>query len=271
MMSNTKYNQRHNVRKINRRRMIAMSSKSLFSFFAGMTTSTFVNASVLSTDETIKEENAIVISPEAFVYTELQISVPFYEAPWKDINLRLLDQPGLLNKTWLSGIGNNSLGGIYAFDSIENAKKFVTVYFPEEAKRYGVAQTSRIFDAKITKEASNDMNSLHFDSEVIIKPGAFVYTEVQANIPFENVPWKERNVMLKQQSGLLSKTWLSGLNTNTIGGIDVFDSIENAKEFALNTFPTVTKKMGAAFYTRVFDANIVEEASIQMNSPFFKK
>ncbi len=209
------------------------------------------------------------MTTKAFVYTELQISVPFADAPWRDVNPTLLEQPGLINKTWLSGIGSNSLGGIYAFDSVENARKFVTGYFPAEAKKFGVAQSTRIFDAEIVEAASKDIGSPHFGAKPDRKPGAFLYTEVQVSVPFENAPWRARNPVLKTAPGLLAKTWLSGLNTQTIGGLDAFDTVENAMSFAVEEFPKTAAGMNAAYITRVFDANIVEEASRQMNSPFF--
>ena len=209
------------------------------------------------------------MSPKAFVYTEVQISVPFADAPWRDLNPTLLEQPGLLNKTWLAGVGNNSLGGIYAFDSIANAQRFVTGYFPREAKKFGAAHTTRIFDAQVVEDASRDMNSVHFGAKPDREPGAFVYTEVQVNVPFDKAPWRERNPVLRQQPGLMSKTWLSGLHTNTLGGIDAFDTIENAQAFALTDFPAQAAKMNAAFYTRVFDANVAEAASRDMRSPFY--
>ena len=206
---------------------------------------------------------------KAFVYTELQISVPFNDAPWKEVNISLLQQPGLINKTWLSGTTNNSLGGFYAFESIEDAQKFVTGYFPGEAKKFGVAQTTRIFNAEIVEEASRDMNSVHFGADLKQKPGAFVYTEVQVNVPFDQAPWKEINPGLKTQPGILAKTWLSGLHNNTLGGLYAFDTIENAKEFAISAFPQEAAGLNAAFYTRVFDASVVEEASRELRSPFF--
>ncbi len=208
---------------------------------------------------------------KAFVYTELQISLPFEQAPWREINPKLKQQPGFENKTWLAGIGNNSLGGIYTFDSIENAQAFVTGYFPSEAGAIGVAHTTRIFDAQSVETASRDIHSVHFGDKVLErKPAAYVYTEVQTNIPFESVPWAEMNATLKQQPGLLSKTWLSGLHTNTVGGIYAFDTIENAKSFAIDYFPTEAKQLNAAFYTRVFDANQTEEASRELGSPYYK-
>lgn len=248
----------------NRRHLLnTLAGAGTAAFFAGGIIGTTAQSATL----TIPKEKAM--TPKAFVYTEVQISVPFSDAPWADINAALLKQPGILNKTWLAGVGNQSLGGIYAFDSIENAQRFVTGYFPDEARKFGAAHNTRVFDATAVKDASRDMGSPHFGIAPERKPGAFVYTEVQINVPFEEAPWRERNPALKQQPGLLAKTWLSGLHTNTLGGIDAFDSIENAQAFALNDFPAQIKKMNAAFYTRVFDGAVVEAASREMRSPFY--
>lgn len=206
---------------------------------------------------------------EAYVYTELQISVPFADAPWRDVNKRLLEQPGFVNKQWLAGTTNNSLGGLYTFETIADAQNFVTGYFPSEAANFGVAQTTRIFDRPVTEEASRDMNSVHWGNALETKPGAFVYTEVQLHVEFDQAPWREMNPVLKQQPGLLAKTWLSGLHTKTPGGIYAFDTVENAKRFATVYFPTEAKGLNAAFYTRVFDAAPTEAASRALNSPFF--
>jgi hypothetical protein len=99
------------------------------------------------------------MNAKAFVYTEVQLSVPFDQAPWRELNPVLLEQPGLLNKTWLSGVGNNSVGGMYAFDTIENAQRFARDYFPTEAARLNAAFTTRIFDAAVVEEASRAMRS----------------------------------------------------------------------------------------------------------------
>jgi hypothetical protein len=207
---------------------------------------------------------------KAFVYTELQISVPFADAPWRDINPVLLQQPGFRNKTWLAGIANHSLGGLYEFDSIENAKRFVTGYFPAEARKHGVAQTTRVFDGDVVEEARQFLNSLHFGGTLGDEPGAFVYTEAQISAPFAQAPWRDMNPVLKAQPGLLHKTWLSGVHTNSVGGFYAFDTIENAKRFAIDYFPTEAKGLDVAYTTRLFDASLVKNASRPLHSPFFR-
>lgn len=209
------------------------------------------------------------MSSKAFVYTELQISVPFVQAPWRDINASLLQQPGFRNKTWLSGVANHSLGGFYEFDSIENAKKFVTGYFPSEARKFGVAQTTRVFDGDVVAEASRFLNSMHFGGTLIQQPGAFVYTEAQISAPFDQAPWRDMNPVLKAQPGLLHKTWLSGVHTNSVGGFYAFDTVANATRFVTDYFPTETAGLNVAYTTRIFDAMPVAEASRALHSRFF--
>jgi hypothetical protein len=102
------------------------------------------------------------MSTKAFVYTEVQISVPFDQAPWRELNPVLKVQPGLINKTWLSGDKNNSLGGFYEFDSIENARRFAHDYFPEEARKIGAAFTTRVFDGNVVEKASRELSSPHY-------------------------------------------------------------------------------------------------------------
>lgn len=208
------------------------------------------------------------MSKKAFVYTELQISTPFTESIWRDLNPVLLEQPGLRNKTWLAGVDDHSLGGFFEFDSIENAKKFVTEYFPAEARKFGVAQTSRVFDGEVVEEASRYLNSLHFGGQLTTRPGAFVYTEVQISAPFDQAPWRELNPILKVQPGLLHKTWLSGVHTQSVGGFYAFDTIANARKFVTDHFSTEAADLNVAYTTRLFDAAIVEEASRPLRSPF---
>lgn len=102
------------------------------------------------------------VSQKAYVYTELQISLPFAKVPWEKINETIKQQPGFLSKTWLAGVGNDSVGGFYAFDSIENARKFAREIFPQEANAVNAAFTTRVFDADVTEQASRAMGSPYF-------------------------------------------------------------------------------------------------------------
>jgi hypothetical protein len=211
----------------------------------------------------------IPMKPKAFVYTEVAVSVPFDQAPWQSINEQIKKQPGFLNKTWLHGHGTGSIGGLYAFDSRENASSFVTGYFPTEPRAFGVAHNTRVFDAEVVREASEDLGSVHYGASTVKKPGAFVYTELQLSQPFSEFDWRKRNEALKQTPGLQSKIWLSGISTNTLGGFDAFDTMETALDYAINQFPEIAASLGAALYTRVFDATTTAEASRQMGSPFY--
>jgi hypothetical protein len=100
---------------------------------------------------------------KVFVYTELQVAIPFEHVPWKDVNPILLQVKGLIRKTWLSGIGSNSVGGLYEFDSLENAQYFAWEIFPHEAKNMGASFITKLFDGDITEEASRDMHSPHYN------------------------------------------------------------------------------------------------------------
>ncbi|MEP4769208.1 MAG: YdhR family protein [Roseibium sp.] len=242
---------------------LAVSRRKVLAGAAAATAVSLLSPSSLKAQETRN------MTPKAFVYTEVAISVPFDDAPWKKINEDIKKQQGFLNKTWLQGHSTQTLGGIYSFDSIDNARQFVTGYFPTEPRSFGVAHNTRVFDAEIVKEASLDLGSVHFGAAVNKKPGAFVYTELQYSKPFGTFAWHERNKALKQVNGLQNKIWLSGVSTHTLGGFDAFDTLDDALDFAINAFPDTAAKLGSAFYTRVFDASITEQASREMYSPYY--
>ncbi len=216
-----------------------------------------------------QQEDPSNMERNAFVYTETQANIPFDQVPWDEVNGEIAEQSGFIDKTWLSGRNTNSVGGLYSFSNIEDALKFCTGYFPDLTRRLGVAHSTRVFDNAETAEASADMNAPHFGGNVTQEPRAFVYTDVQVSVPFSKAPWRERNPVLRAQKGLISKVWLSGHNTNTLGGLDAFDTVENALDFAINEFPKTAATLNAAFYTRVFDARVTEAASRGLNSPYY--
>lgn len=252
--------------RFSRRRMIALGATAIS---AASVAPLFGNARAAAKQKAHTKERAM--NHKAYVYTEVPVATPFENVPWQRINEAIKPLPGFINKTWLSGVGDHSAGGFYVFDTIENAQKFVTGYFPQEAKSFGVSQTTRIFDAAATEEASRDMNSMHYNGKIDQRPGAFVYTEVQVHaLPFnEAAPWRAFNPVLKQQPGLLAKTWTSGLHSGTPGGFYAFDTIDNALKFATDYFPTETAQMNAAYTTKVFDASVTVAASREMGSPFY--
>lgn len=99
---------------------------------------------------------------KVFLYGELQTSIPFSQANWREINVGLKQVPGLLQKTWLSGIGTNTVGGLYVFDSIENARAFAVGPYAQEASQMGASLTVKLFDGDVVEEASRDMKSPHY-------------------------------------------------------------------------------------------------------------
>lgn len=207
--------------------------------------------------------------PAAFVYTELQQSMPFHAVSWRDLSDEVNQSPGLMEKTWLSGLRDNSIGGFHAFDSVDAAWSHVTTSLPSLARSLGVAHTARVFDATTVQEASLGLNSPHYGTPLTAAPGAFVYTELQVSVAFDDAPWRTRNPVLQQQAGLIAKTWLSGLRTNTLGGFYAFDSVETAWAYALISVPKTATALNAALYTRVFDACPTEEASRYLKSPYY--
>lgn len=99
---------------------------------------------------------------KAFVYVEAQVSVPFEQYVWSDDNVDIRQQPGFISKTWLSGTDNNSIGGFYAFDSVENAKKYATGFMAKKAAKLNIGITTRVFTAERVAAASREMNSPFF-------------------------------------------------------------------------------------------------------------
>jgi hypothetical protein len=97
----------------------------------------------------------------------------------------------------------------------------------------------------------------------------FLYAEIQVSIPFEKIPWKEIDVAMKKNPGLKSKTWLSGVNTNTIGGFYEFDSLENAKAYAAGYLAEAAQQLGGALTVRFYDGDVTAEASKAIYSPFY--
>ncbi len=100
---------------------------------------------------------------KTFLYTEIQASVPFEHFDWREANSPLKAVPGLIRKTWLSGLGTSSLGGFYEFDTAEHALAFAEGPFADEARRAGAAATTRLFDGEVVEGASRDLRSPYYE------------------------------------------------------------------------------------------------------------
>ncbi|MFG1477980.1 YdhR family protein [Xanthobacter sp. V4C-4] len=97
----------------------------------------------------------------------------------------------------------------------------------------------------------------------------FLYAEIQVSIPFTEVDWTAINIAMKENPGLKSKTWLSGLNTNTIGGFYEFDSVENAKAYAVGYLAAAAQQLGGSLSVKLFNGDITADANRGMASPFY--
>lgn len=97
----------------------------------------------------------------------------------------------------------------------------------------------------------------------------FLYAEFQVSVPFSEGVWREANPAMRTVPGLRSKTWLSGINTHSVGGFYEFDSVQNARIYAEGMLADFAKAAGASLTVKLFDGDVVAEASKDMGSPYF--
>lgn len=208
-----------------------------------------------------------------FLYAEVQASIPFHAVPWAQMNPLMKKEPGLIRKTWLSGLETNSVGGLYEFDTVQNARVYVDNYLAGEARQVGGAGSlmTRVYDGQVTEAASREMGSPWLISRSRgTKPGSiFLFNDMHWSVPFDHVPWKELNVQLRRQPGLISKQWLSGVATRSVAGFYEFDSKDNALRFAFGMFAEEARKLGVTSNIKLFDVAAVRDASADMHSPYF--
>jgi tyrosine-protein phosphatase YwqE len=97
----------------------------------------------------------------------------------------------------------------------------------------------------------------------------FLYAEYQVSIPFDQIDWKPINDDMKQFEGLVSKTWLSGVNTHSVGGFYEFTTQELAQKYIDELLIPFARSVNGNLSVKLFDGEVVREASKGMNSPFF--
>ena len=92
----------------------------------------------------------------------------------------------------------------------------------------------------------------------------FLYAELQLSAPFTKDLWTEINQAMHTVPGMRSKTWLSGINNHSVGG-----SVESARAYAEGMLADFAKTANTSLSVKLFDGDVVAEASKDMNSPFF--
>jgi len=97
----------------------------------------------------------------------------------------------------------------------------------------------------------------------------FLYAEFQTSKPFDHSVWGEANPLMQAVPGLRSKTWLSGIGTHSVGGFYEFDSVVNARAYAEGLLSQFAKGANASLSVKLFDGDIVADASRGMNSPYY--
>lgn len=97
----------------------------------------------------------------------------------------------------------------------------------------------------------------------------FLYAEFQNSVPFTEQVWADANIMMNSVKGLRNKTWLSGIHTMSVGGFYEFDSVENARAYAEGMLSEFAKAANASLTVKLFDGEVVANASKEMNSPYF--
>jgi hypothetical protein len=98
----------------------------------------------------------------------------------------------------------------------------------------------------------------------------FLYVEFQISKDFTKVDIKAINAQMKEFPGLKSKTWLSGVNNNSLGGFYEFDSKENAQNY-IDNYLSPGMALFGSLTVKLFNGDITREASIDMGSPFFEQ
>ena len=105
-------------------------------------------------------------SNAVFLYVELGQAKFFKDVDWKEINHGMKQYDGLLSKTYLQGLDDQSLGGFYHFDCRMNAEKYIAGFLKPLAKRSNITLTCKLFETNLTREASKEMNSPFFKSKL---------------------------------------------------------------------------------------------------------
>lgn len=99
----------------------------------------------------------------------------------------------------------------------------------------------------------------------------FLYAEYQVAMPFDKIDWAPINDTMNKFPGLKSKTWLSGVNTHSVGGFYEFDSLANAQNYVYGLLVPFAKQINGNLSVKLFDGDVTKQANIGMHSPFYQE
>ena len=110
----------------------------------------------------------------------------------------------------------------------------------------------------------------------------FLYVEYQASRAFETIEKEEMQTIVNDMNvyqdgkykggevpGMVSKTWLSGYHTHSIGGFYEFKTLECLEAYVYEYLMQYAQEHHIALTYRIFDGEITREANIEMRSPFY--
>ena len=100
--------------------------------------------------------------------------------------------------------------------------------------------------------------------------GVYLHVEFPTFIPMDELDWKQINVEMRKYQGLISKTWLSGINNDTVGGFYEFETKENAENYVENYLKKITEEtLNVKGKYTIYSKDATKKQSIEMNSPYF--
>ncbi len=100
--------------------------------------------------------------------------------------------------------------------------------------------------------------------------GVYVHVEFPTFIDQNQLDWKQINVEMKKFDGLISKTWLEGIDKNSVGGFYEFDTRQNAENYIQNYLKEVTEsQLGVEGTYKIYSKDATKNPSVEMNSPFW--
>jgi len=80
----------------------------------------------------------------------------------------------------------------------------------------------------------------------------FLYAEFPSVRTLSEGVWREPIPPCTPCRDLRSKTWLSGINTHSVGGFYEFDSVQNARTYAVGMLADFAKAAGASLTVKLF-------------------